>query len=57
MKTKQKKFYPCKHCSKNWSEYYLAELCFKYDMEFLTKQKNDKPDKQIPERSKQSGSK
>jgi predicted ATP-dependent serine protease len=54
---KQKRLYPCNHCGKNWSEWYLADLCFKCDMENLTKQKDDKPDKQIPGSKKQSGSK
>ena len=30
--------YPCKHCGTKWSELYLAELCFKVDMENLEKQ-------------------
>jgi hypothetical protein len=42
MTTKKKKVYPCLHCHTPWDELYLAELCFKIDMENLTKVKGEK---------------
>jgi len=33
------KWYYCKYCGKRWREYYLAELCFKVDMENLEREK------------------
>lgn len=38
-----KRLYPCRHCGNNWGEWYLADLCYKQDMENLTKEKEDKP--------------
>ena len=36
-----KKKYYCRHCNKSYDEWYLADLCFKIDMEEL---ENDKLD-------------
>ena len=32
---KKKRQYPCSHCQTLWDELYLAELCYKVDMENL----------------------
>jgi hypothetical protein len=42
MKQKKRKYY-CRYCSTAWDEYYLAELCFKVDMENLQREKENKP--------------
>jgi len=42
MKQKRRCYY-CKYCGSKWDEYYLAELCFKTDMENLKREKEDKP--------------
>jgi predicted metal-dependent TIM-barrel fold hydrolase len=40
---KLKKKYLCRHCGSSWDEIYLAELCFKIDMENLEREKLEKP--------------
>jgi hypothetical protein len=40
---KLKKKYFCRHCGCAWDEIYLAELCFKIDMENLEREKFEKP--------------
>lgn len=37
-KTKRRLHY-CKHCNSAWTEHYLAELCYKVDMDNLVKAK------------------
>jgi transposase-like protein len=36
-----KRVYLCRHCNKTWHEHYLAELCYKVDMDNLTKGKEE----------------
>lgn len=38
----KKRKYICLHCQTEWDEDYLAELCFKIDMDNLTKGKDEK---------------
>ena len=54
MKTKTTKLYTCKfkNYDKNWTERYLADLCFKIDMDNLTRQKDDKINMSVPKRKK-----
>jgi hypothetical protein len=40
-KNNRKPVYRCKHCHTPWSEHYLADLCFKVDMDNLVKGKED----------------
>ena len=42
MKNKKTWFY-CHHCGKRWSELYLAELCFKIDMDNAEKEITEIP--------------
>jgi len=51
MKSKtNKRYYYCRYCSQRFDSFYMADTCYQLDLKIL---QNDKPDKQIPERSKQ----
>jgi hypothetical protein len=41
MKAKTRRVFHCRHCRTPWSEDYLADLCFKVDMDNLTKTGNE----------------
>lgn len=38
---KKKVVYYCRHCGYPWEEHYLADLCFKIDMDNLVKGKEE----------------
>lgn len=41
MNKKKKSVFRCRHCGHAWDELYLAELCFKIDMDNLAKTKEE----------------
>ena len=50
MKRKANKWYYCRHCGKRYSDYAMADFCFKVDLRLLENEQKEKPIKKRHEK-------